>query len=334
MNYPITYRLKDDLWFQVYQDLLLAMTNTDFGRDLLGIKKHYPRITYMGKECLHWRNQDGTTGGVFRIGSPWGNLIRQRFDAFRSFARYFQTGRYELELSPLVRLSRSLVAGSGMFFPDPDPESTTYDGDNVNGSSGTFSVVHDAASGDVARDANDPISIYADKDAGFWNISRGTFLFNVSSAGSGSVFTSGTLSLYVTAKFDDKADARSYMALVTCTTLSDVGITNADYPNFSTTKQATDLTIASLSTSAYNVWTLNATGLSFVSPTGITHFGMREGHDLENTAYSGIANEQINVSSADHAGTGQDPELDLVWVAGASTRSIGGGVSYQGLISY
>lgn len=63
----------------------------------------------------------------------------------------------------------------------------------------------------------------------------------------------------------------------------------------------------------YNSWVLNATGLGIVSKTGYTLIGMREGHDVVDSAIVGGVNadNQIRFYTSEQAGTGDDPYLEV-----------------------
>jgi hypothetical protein len=91
----------------------------------------------------------------------------------------------------------------------------------------------------------------------------------------------------------------------------------------SPTEYATRLT--SFTTSAFSNWTLNSAGLAFISKTGLTRFGMRLGHDIDNSEPSISSGTQrqtgINGYAADRTGTSQDPKLVVEHEAGATQNS-------------
>ena len=77
------------------------------------------------------------------------------------------------------------------------------------------------------------------------------------------------------------------------------------------------------STSGYNPFTLNASGLTAISKTGITKLGLAEGHDiLENDP--GTGNNSLNALGfymADQTGTANDPNLVVEHDSGVSAGS-------------
>ena len=110
---------------------------------------------------------------------------------------------------------------------------------------------------------------------------RGMLVFDTSSIPDGATITSATLQLYVTAKSDAMSQS---VSIVTRTDPATITTADFDVANWTMTKQATDVTIASVTTSAYNTWTLNATGLSNISKTGKTILGVVMSADAEATA--------------------------------------------------
>lgn len=68
----------------------------------------------------------------------------------------------------------------------------------------------------------------------------------------------------------------------------------------------------------YNDWTLNATGLSIISKTGFTLIGLREGHDVVDSAVAGGVNadNQIRCYTSEQASTTDDPYMIVDYTAG------------------
>ena len=81
---------------------------------------------------------------------------------------------------------------------------------------------------------------------------------------------------------------------------------------------------SSISIVAYNAWALNAAGVSAVSKTGYTLIGMREGHDVLDSAYAGAAgtNNGIRFHTSEATGTGNDPYLEVTHAAASAVRAL------------
>lgn len=84
-----------------------------------------------------------------------------------------------------------------------------------------------------------------------------------------------------------------------------------DFPLFGTTEFSTAITYAGFSTSGYNNFVLNASGLAGIV-YGIFHLGLRNAnYDVSGTPPPWVASQQSGMAAlmADQAGTTQDPKL-------------------------
>ena len=223
------------------------------------------------------------------------------------------------------KLNTSIVPGkvgntTSTFFPDPDTESTSVDGTCLDGSSTVWATVHDKADCSNPTDSSMLFDVYSAEGAAdsFYNISRGFSLYDTSAIPDTDTISSATNSYYVIGTVNGDNDGQDYITVVTTTPASNTAIVGDDYEQIGTTKQSDDLDITGLTNGAYNDFTINATGLANISKTGITKFGVREGHDLENDAIALNANNTASMRSADFADTTSDPKLVIVHVAAAS----------------
>lgn len=213
------------------------------------------------------------------------------------------------------------------FYPDPDPETTTVDGhvyyDNYTGS---WATVRNATNGQGASDNNTQLAVYVGNynpgsDA-YW-IYRSAMLFDTSAIADSDTIDSATLSLWPTTVVnDDLSLTNKSFRLVTSTPASNTAIVADDYEQFGTTAGGTDVAITSLSVGSYSwTYTLNATGLGWISKTGVTKLGLRHTADADDEAPDapGYADDynMAYCSSADNSGTSQDPKLAVVHTAGA-----------------
>ncbi len=314
--------VNEDVWFMRYQRMLVRMANTDFGRDLLCIPKRYPRVIAMKKNaviCL--LENDGVVAklsGDFRIGSKWANVIRFRWDAFKSYSRYFLNDEDDrIILAPLVRTARSLVANTLTAYPDPSSETVSFDGylypwQYPNGAASwatcrtkttTDTTDHASASGETVE-----ASLASGK---YYNL-KSQYLWDTSSIGAGSTITSATASFFGTGTNNNSQS--TYVALVVITTASNTGPSSADADptNWSTTKQ-NQINIASWSTSAYNDY--GSIDITKILKTSITKFGLQSGCDIDNVAPT--VYNSTNTFWADQTGTTNDPKLVVNFTLGA-----------------
>ena len=209
----------------------------------------------------------------------------------------------------------SLVA-----YPDPDPEVTTVDGQIGHGSA-SWAAVRSAASGSQAKSNNSAIDVQASKETAYF-ITRGFFLFDTSAIGDSDTITAATLSLYATAVTNNDDDGDDYLALVSSAPATNTNLITSDYNDVGATEYGSVPDIGSLTTGAYNVITLTEAGRETISKTGVSKFAVREGHDFDDAAP--VANNTVTVSSADHAGTSQDPKLTVTYTAASG---VGDGLS-------
>lgn len=146
----------------------------------------------------------------------------------------------------------------------------------------------------------------------------------------GATVTGASLFLYATALNNDDDDANAYIGIVETAQASTDTLELADFTVCgdavdNPTQGATALALSAISTSAYNEWILNETGIGWIDKTGVSKFGVREGHDIVDNPLT-VANQYLDEisgltfsTSEDTSGT-QDPYLEV-------TVSGGGGGS-------
>jgi len=119
----------------------------------------------------------------------------------------------------------------------------------------------------------------------------------------------------------DDNDGDDFITVVQTSQADTASLTTADYDQCGAisnpTEGATRIDIGSITIGAYNSWTLNATGLGWISKTGYTFLGLREGHDAINSAITFGIN-RVKFAGSEATGTANDPYLDV-------TSSAGGG---------
>lgn len=211
------------------------------------------------------------------------------------------------------------------FYPDADPETTTVDGRAIrHGVSEAFATIR-SGNGTLAQDSNgNTAQGYIDSNSGsVAELDRAFFLFDTSSIPDTDSISAATFSTKVIAKVDQFPEATS-IRLVLSTVASNTAIAASDYQGTvgNTTAQATDKTVSSITTGAYNDWTLDATGLGNISKTGVTKFGLKVVFDADNSSptLNGSESGISDGNYADTAGTTSDPKL-LVTHASAAVTS-------------
>lgn len=213
---------------------------------------------------------------------------------------------------PILTITYSLSASFNT------PTGTSGDGyaRRVSANSVFGTLRGSAGTASNSSDANITIQLDSGTTADRYDrIDRGILVFNTSSIPDNATIISATLSLYVNSKTDNMSQS------IDIATLADPGVidsTDYNIANWTMTRQATGKTIASITTGAYNVWTLNATGLGNISKTSKTFLGVVLSADIDNSAPTWASNVQadINFDSAD--GTNK-PLLTIVYSVAAPT---------------
>jgi len=214
---------------------------------------------------------------------------------------------------------------------------STLAGDPTN-----WNAARDNASGSSSF----PTSVGEDEDAaslsnqGSGNrirINRAFFLFDTSTFDSGATIASANLQVYVTDKEDTENDGNDYVAVIATNPASTTDLVASDFDevkgtdgNFPLTagtaiqEQSSEIDIGNISTGTYNTFNLNAAGISNISRSGVSKFGVAEGHDIVDDPLSSSGQaDSISISMSEHTGTSQDPKLVIVYntpIIGAQGR--------------
>ncbi|MDY6987456.1 MAG: hypothetical protein SWQ30_05300, partial [Thermodesulfobacteriota bacterium] len=128
-----------------------------------------------------------------------------------------------------------------------------------------------------------------------------------------------TLSLYVTTKQNADNDGEDFFVVVQTTQPSTSALTIDDYDLCGSVNSPTEgsnrVDCGNITTGQYNDWTLNTTGLGWISKTDWTKLGMREGHDVLDHPIVAAINQKnrINGYWADQSGTTTDPKLFITY---------------------
>lgn len=217
------------------------------------------------------------------------------------------------------------------FYPDANPESTSFDGwcsyDNLSSS---WDTTHDATSCNSPNDTLASSGVFADSTwlATNFRITRAAVLFDTSALPDSDGISSAVMSVYFHSKSDGDNDAQAYLAVVDSTPASNTGIAAGDYDLIgdainNPTKLSSDVDITGITTGTYTDFTLNGSGISAISKTGITKLGLREGHDIEDISIvSTNKASRADGYGADQSGTSQDPKLVIEHSAASERRII------------
>jgi hypothetical protein len=154
------------------------------------------------------------------------------------------------------------------------------------------------------------------------NLRRSIFNFDTSAIGSTSTITSATFSVVGVAKANGLGSDDIHVCGATPS--STASIPAAAFAQIGSTSFGS-IVYASWSTSAYNDFTLNGSGLSNISKTGVSSFALRLSWDINNS-FGGVwasgLSTSFNCSFADTTGTASDPKIVVTYTtAGGTTIS-------------
>lgn len=161
------------------------------------------------------------------------------------------------------------------------------------------------------------------------NIRRVFLPFDTSSIPAGSSVSAATLNVYVTSKTNNLDDGVDYITVVQTSQATHTTLATSDFPSVGSTHGVSSPTdIGSITTSAYNTFTLNSTGRGFIkfsgvdapcsATNGITCIGLREGHDMNGVALGSLnLQDSITISTSENTGTSQDPYMNITYTTGS-----------------
>jgi hypothetical protein len=130
---------------------------------------------------------------------------------------------------------------------------------------------------------------------------------DTSGLGSSASISSATLNFYGISKLNGLGSSN-----LTLDRYTSLGFAIANYV---AERQAIDIAYASFNTSAWNAWSLNATGLGNIDKVGTTKLALRYTYDVDNTTPTWAANSQTNFQfrTSEYTGTDYDPYLSVVY---------------------
>jgi hypothetical protein len=186
--------------------------------------------------------------------------------------------------------------------------------------SALVTAAHDNASGTVAEPSTALIYAWS---AGLF-IYRLFALFDTSSLTASANISAATASFYINGTLNSDNDGDDWVNVVQSAPASNTDLVLGDFSKCgdavsNPTEGSTRVDITGISSAAYLDFALNATGRGWISKTGVTKLGLREGHDCINSA--AVANDYVEVKSAETAGTTSDPKLVVTYALGTTTST-------------
>lgn len=282
---------------------------------------------------IYYETLDGFWRPLSEITSFHGNrfITLNHLATFKAHPRYLNWLEKRCELiggkltypnilSPYLNQLNTSMAGltTTTVYPDPHTETSTVDGYLSQVTNVSWADGHDAATADNAYDDLTNLEIYTGRTStGNWAFKRGVFLFDTSSVGSDTI-SSANLDLYnIISKINQVDDGLDYLAVVSSAPASNTALVVGDFDSFGTTEFSDQRDLGGMTLSTTETYTFNASGIAAINGSGISKFGVREGHDITDTPVptSGSNINRIYVEPAE--GT-NDPALTIVHAAASS----------------
>jgi len=290
--------------------------------DVFHIKPvYYEAIDHSWRPMSEVAVHHGNKNIVLKMG--WGRMMSQRyFQWLTKRQRLFKWKDLAIE-GLVLQPAYYEYATDSTFYPDPHTETTTCDGWVQGYNTTSWASVRALSSGNEVLDNADGHQYQGEKiPASLWIIVRNFFLFDTSAIADGDTVSAATLSLYKNSTAGDTTEAtyKPNICIVTTTPASNTGLVLGDFDQVGSTKLSdTDYSIMTFegNKSQYHNITLNATGLGAISKTGVTKLGQRPSNDFSDS--TAPTNRHYSYgSSAEVAGTTQDPKLVVTHAASAS----------------
>lgn len=207
--------------------------------------------------------------------------------------------------------------------------SDQYGDGNVEKYSTSWDTAHDATTG--YPDASSNITyVRTGKHSNNYYVTRALLPFDTSSLPNNAYVTQANLRIYVTDKRDIDNDGNDFITIVNTTQENVNEVNEGDFNEFGSTNNPTEgidtgerKDITNISEYDYLTFNLNNTGKSWVSKTGYTKLGFREGHDVLDDVPSSPDNDndwnQIEFRASEYSDDTYDPKLEVTYTIPVAT---------------
>lgn len=217
-------------------------------------------------------------------------------------------------MAVIAQPEQIIYASSDTFYPDADPETSSCDGYVLHQQTTTTwsNLVNGAGTSASAAGNTLGINITDTLTNEYLYLQRSILVFDTSDLPNDAIITSVTLSLWGSAKLDQKACTPN-INVYSAAPVGDTDIVAGDYDSLGTTAYSTAISYGDWTTGAYNVFTLNSTGEAAIAVDDVTYFGIRNAnYDVANIAPgidSGGKVSYLSFYSADYSSGTYAPKL-------------------------
>jgi hypothetical protein len=188
----------------------------------------------------------------------------------------------------------------------------------------TWADAHDALTATAC--GNVQVIMYVDsykQNASNWSIFRVFAPVDTSAIDDGATISAASFNIWVSRILDMDNDGNDTIGVYQTTMADPTSLATADFDTIGTTPGGTPTDMNSLTDDAINTFTFDATGIGFISKTGWTKLGVREGHDVANVAVDGATEVEnaIDAGSVRNATAAWHLYLSVTVSAGGAPAS-------------
>jgi len=281
--------------------------------------------TYAGNVGTNYANPDAVTSisaGTNTTNYTYDNNGNMTTDGVKTYTFDYNN-----------RLTQASIPGIPIL---PPPTTTTFypsvgDGSIYYSGSNSWSTTHNAVSGTSTSYTGTTFNISSGNSGKgsktSYLIERAFIPFNTSALPDNATINDVKLKVYVDSKMDNDNDGSDWTSVVQASEPSTTALTTADYDlagSVTNPLEGIDASerkdITNVVPGQYMVFTLNSTGKGWISKTGLTKLGLREGHDAINSAFVGTGGQydQLKIRSSEYSGTTADPILEITYTTPAA----------------
>jgi len=330
-------------FFEKHQKLLLFIANCWFLKWIIGTNRlpkdiKGKRINRILPASVHYKTGNLIEKKVSRKGfRPKKILVeewkmcaftRPRFAESLSHRLYYfwkLCHLFDIQIANKLNPAWNLGFDSASYF------SGAGDGCVYYNTSKSWATTHDTADGTGFFLTNKEETFAASGlNSALLYIVRGFLPFDTSGLPDNATISAALVYVYVSAVGDGDNDGDDWLNVVQGLQADPTTLVVGDYDACgdavtNPTEGATRIDLGNITASQYNSFTLNATGRGWISKTGYTKLGVREGHDCINSAYAGADGtvNRIAIRYSEYTGTGSDPYLSVTYTT-TSIKKVSG----------
>ncbi|MBI4714053.1 DNRLRE domain-containing protein, partial [Candidatus Uhrbacteria bacterium] len=219
---------------------------------------------------------------------------------------------------------------------------TTGDG-WIYKNSASWDTAHDATSGGYTSSTGTYGQVGTYKSTSSYFIARSFLPFDTSSIPDDATVTSAALNVYVYLKTNQDNDGDDFVSVVQASQPNTSTLSTADYYLAGSVNSPTEgidtnerKDITNVTTYSYLSFTLNTTGLGWISKIDATKLALREGHDVIDSAFTSSSTtattyNRLLYRSSEYSGVSYDPYLEVTYTQASTdtTTSTSNIVTYS-----